>query len=131
MQGQLPPEAQEKVEQLQAIQQKAQQVATQKQQAEQQLAEAENALEVLSEVESDAGMYRQVGELLIETAYDEAQEDLEERVSNLEIRVQTLDKQEGRIKDQFESLQEELQELLSGAGLGGGLGGAGGPPGGA
>ena len=54
MQGQLPPEAQEKVEQLREIQQKAQQIAVQKQQAEQQLAEAENAQDALDEIESDA-----------------------------------------------------------------------------
>ena len=131
MQGQLPPEAQEKVEQLQDAQQKAQQIAVQKQQAEQQLSEAENALDVLSDVEEDTGMYRRVGELLIETEYDDATEELEEKVDSLEIRVQTLDKQEGRVREQFESLQSELQELLQGAGMGGGLGGAGGPPGGA
>lgn len=79
-------------------------------------------------------MYREVGELMVETDYGEAEEDLDERIDSLEIRVQTLSKQEGRIEDQFESLQEELQELLQGAGMGGGLGGgpgAGGPPGGA
>jgi len=131
MQGQLPPEAQEKVEQLQDAQQKAQQIAIQKQQAEQQLAEAENALDVLSEVEEDTGMYRRVGELLVETEYGEAKEDLEDQVDSLEIRVQTLEKQEGRIREQFESLQGELQELLQGVGMGGGIGGPGGPPGGA
>jgi len=128
MQGQLPPEAQEKVEKLQRVQQQAQQVAIQKQQAEQQLAEAENALDALGDVDEDAAVYHRVGELMIQTEYAEAEEDLDERIDSLEIRVQTLDKQEGRVRDQFESLQEELQELLSGAGLGGGLGG---PSGGA
>ena len=133
MQGQLPPEAQEKVEQLQDVQQKAQQIAIQKQQAEQQLAETENALDVLGDIEADTGMYRRVGELLVETEYDDATAELEEKQDNLEIRVQTLEKQEGRIREQFEELQGELQELLQGAGGlgGGGLGGAGGPPGGA
>ena len=45
MQGNLPPEAQEKLEQLQDLQDTAQQVAVQKNQAETQLTESENALE--------------------------------------------------------------------------------------
>lgn len=127
MQGQLPPEAREKVEELQELQGKAQQIAVQKQQAEGQLSESENALEALDDIDADATMYRQVGELFVETEYDEAEEDLEETIDSLEIRVQTLEKQEQRIQEQFEELQSELQQLLQNVG---GLGGGGGPAGG-
>ncbi len=131
MQGQLPPEAREKVEELQELQSKAQQVAVSKQQAEAQLNDAKTAVEALEDVEADATMYREVGELLVETDRDSAEEDLEDRIDSLEIRVQTLEKQEGRFQEQFEELQSELEELLQGANLGGGLGGGGGPaPGG-
>jgi len=125
MQGNLPPEAQEKLEELQDLQETAQQVATQKQQAETQLAEAESALEALADIDGDTAMYRQVGELLVESDYDEAHEDLEEKVDNLGVRVETLEKQEERVQEQFESLQQELQQML-----GGGPGGGGGPMGG-
>lgn len=128
MQGQLPPEAREKLEELQTLQQKAQQVAIQKQQAEGQLSDARNAVEALDEIDEGAGMYRQVGDLLVETGYDEARDDLEERIDNLEIRVKTLDKQADRVEKQFEKLQEELQEMLGGLG-GGAMGGPGGPTG--
>ncbi|GGM68557.1 hypothetical protein GCM10009017_18460 [Halarchaeum rubridurum] len=126
MQGNLPPEAQEKLEELQDLQEKAQTVAAQKQQAETQLSEAETALDELDEIDEDTVMYREVGELLVQTDYDEAAEDLEEKVDNLEIRVQSLEKQETRVEDQFEELQEELQNMLGGAGgmMGGGPGGA-------
>ena len=126
MQGNLPPEAQEKLEELQDLQEKAQQVAAQKQQAETQLQEAETALEELDNIDEDASMYRRVGELLVQTEYGEAEEDLEEKANSLEVRVETLDKQEGRVQEQFEELQTELQNMLQGGGAGG-PGGMGGP----
>ena len=46
---------------------------------------------------------------------------------DLEGRVQTLEKQEERVRDKFEELQGELQQMLQGGGAGGP--GAGGPMG--
>ncbi|MFW6017488.1 MAG: prefoldin subunit beta [Halapricum sp.] len=123
MQGNLPPEAQEKLEELQDLQETAQQVAAQKDQAETQLAESKSALDALEDIDEDTGMYRQVGELLVESDYDEAYEDLEEKVDNLEVRVESLNKQEQRVQEQFEELQQDLQQMLGG----GGGAGAGGP----
>ncbi|MFC6731859.1 MULTISPECIES: prefoldin subunit beta [unclassified Haladaptatus] len=119
MQGNLPPEAQEKLEELQGLQQTAQQVATQKQTAESSLQEAKAALEELENVDEDATMYREVGELFIQTTYEEAKENLSDKVDTLEIRVETLTKQEDRVESQFEELQEELQQMLGGGAMGG------------
>jgi prefoldin beta subunit len=131
MQGSLPPEAQEKVEELRDLQETAQKVAAQKQQAETTLNESEMALEALEDIDEGTTMYREVGELLVETDYDSAYEDLEDKVSSLEIRVEQMSKQEERVQEQFESLQQELQQMLGGGGDG--PGGPGGPmgPGGA
>ena len=128
MQGNLPPEAQEKIEELQDLQETAQQVAVQKQQAESQLTETKTALEELEGLDSDTTMYREVGELMIKTEYADAEENLNEKSDSLEIRVETLQKQEQRVREQFEKLQSELQEMLGG-GAGGPAGGMG--PGGA
>ncbi|WP_121742676.1 prefoldin subunit beta [Natronorubrum halophilum] len=127
MQGNLPPEAQEKIEQLQDLQETAQQVAVQKQEAESSLTDSKNALEELENIDDDTAMYRKVGELLVETEYDAAEDDLEDKVDSLEIRLETLEKQEERVQEQFEDLQGELEELLGGAG--GGMGGPAGPGG--
>lgn len=129
MQGNLPPEAQEKLEQLQNLQETAQQVAVQKNQAETELEESRHAMQAIEDVGSETSMYREVGELMIETDYETAQEELEEKIDSLEIRVETLKKQEDRVETQFENLQEELQQLLGGlgGGGGGGVGGIGGP----
>jgi len=83
MQGNLPPEAQEKIEQLQDLQETAQQVAVQKQEAETGLTEAQNALDELENIDEETTMYRSVGELLVETDYDQAEEDLADNVDSL------------------------------------------------
>ena len=116
MQGNLPPEAQDKLETLQDLQETAQEVAEQKQGAETALTEAESALEALEDVDDGTQMYREVGELLIETDHDDATEQLEEKIDSLEVRVEQLGKQETKVQDKFESLQDELQEMLGGAG---------------
>jgi len=130
MQGSLPPGAQEKVEELKDLQETAQELAVQKSEAETELTDSQNALEELEDIDEDTTMYREVGELLIKTDYAEARENLEEKVDDLEIRVETLERQEERIQEQFEDLQEELQEMLGGGAGGGPMGGMGGPAGG-
>ncbi len=133
MQGNLPPEAQEKLEELQDLQDTAQQVAVQKNQAETNLNESRNALETLEDVDPDTTMYREAGELLIETDHETASEELEEKIDSLEVRLETLKKQEERVQSEFEQLQQELQQMLGGGGgpggpqgpgMGGGAGGA-------
>src|SRR6056297_1464937 len=128
MQGNPPPEAQEKLEELQDLQETAQQVAAQKQSAESTLTESETALDALEDIDEDTVMYREVGELLVETDYETAHDDLSEKVESLEVRVEQLQKQEERVQEQFESLQSELQQMLQGGAGGGpmGPGGAGG-----
>ncbi len=133
MQGNLPPEAQEKIEELQDLQETAQQVAMQKQQAETTLSESRAALDQLEDIDEDTTMYQEVGELLVQTEYATATDELEEKVESLEVRVETLNKQEERVQEQFESLQQELQQMLQGGGAGGpqgpggpGMGGPGG-----
>ncbi|MCH7659902.1 MAG: prefoldin subunit beta [Euryarchaeota archaeon] len=131
MQGNLPPEAQEKLEELQGLQETAQQVAVQKNQAESSLNETQQALETLADVDEGTTMYREAGELLIETDHESANDELDEKVDSLEVRLETLKKQEERVQTQFEELQQELQQMLGGAGGGPSPGGMGGPgPGG-
>jgi prefoldin beta subunit len=130
MQGSLPPEAQEKIEELQDLQETTEQLTAQKGQAETSLNESRTALEALEDIDEDATMYREIGELLVHTDYAEAKENLEEKVEDLEVRVDQLEKREQKTQEQFEELQEELQQLLQG-GEGGGPMGPGGPGAGA
>ena len=120
MQGNIPPEAQQTLEELQTLQEQAQQVVVQKNEAERTLRESEHALEALEDVDPDATMYQEVGSLLLETDHATASEELEDRVQKLEIRVETLKKQEDRVQSQFESLQSDLREKLGDFAGGGG-----------
>jgi prefoldin beta subunit len=105
-------------------QETTEQLAAQKGQAESSLNEAKTALDALEDIDEDATMYREIGELLVKTDYDDASESLEEKVDSLEVRVEQLEKREGRTREQFEELQEELQQMLQ---QGGGPMGPGGP----
>ena len=124
MQGNLPPEAQEKIEELQDLQETTEQLAAQKGQAETSLNEAKTALDALEDIDEDATMYREIGELMVKTDYADASESLSEKVDSLEVRVEQLAKREERTHEQFEELQEELQQMLQ---QGGGPMGPGGP----
>ncbi|PNW65257.1 UNVERIFIED_CONTAM: prefoldin subunit beta [Euhalothece sp. KZN 001] len=124
MQGSLPPDAEEKLEKLQSLQTTARQLATQKEQSERALTESKTALAALEELDPETEMYRSVGSLLVETDYGTAEEDLGEKGESLQIRVDQLERQEERIRDQFESLQEDLQQLLGGLGGGPSVGGS-------
>jgi prefoldin beta subunit len=124
MQGNLPPEAQEKIEELQDLQETTEQLAAQKGQAETSLNEAKTALDALEDIDEDATMYREIGELMVKTNYADASESLSEKVDSLEVRVEQLAKREERTQEQFQELQEELQQMLQ---QGGGPMGPGGP----
>lgn len=114
MQGNLPPEAQEKLEELQELQGTAQELAVQKAQTETELQEAKEALEHLGQLDDDTEVYQEVGELMVKTTTDDAHDDLTERRDSLEQRVEALGRQEERIEERFEELQSDLQEVLGG-----------------
>jgi len=59
-------------------------------------------------------MYREIGEVLVETDYESAYDDLENKVDSLEVRTEQLEKQEERVQEQFDDLQGELQQMLQG-----------------
>ncbi|PSQ40494.1 prefoldin subunit beta, partial [Halobacteriales archaeon SW_12_71_31] len=81
----------------------------------------------LENIDEETTMYREVGGLLVRTDYEAASENLQEKVESLELRVENLDRQENRVREKFESLQEELQDMLGGAGGAGGMPGGPGP----
>tara|TARA_B110000263_G_C15247891_1_gene482610 strand:- start:695 stop:1042 length:348 start_codon:yes stop_codon:yes gene_type:complete len=113
MSQQLPPVAQDKLENLQSFQAKAQQVTMQKHHTEAQLVDYKAALSTLSTTDTKASLYRHIGNLMVETSHNNAENDLNERIESLELRLQAFSKQSDRIQKQSEKLQKELQELLN------------------
>src|SRR5512141_2517187 len=112
MSGELPPQIQNQLAQLQQLQQQAQAVMTQKTQIEGLIRETEAALKELEESADDAVIYNSVGELLFRADKAKLMEELKERKDMLDIRLKTMAKQEERIQGRFTQLQEQLQQTL-------------------
>jgi prefoldin beta subunit len=112
MSQELPPQIKNQLAQLQQIQQQAQAIAVQKNQVEINLKETELALEELEKLEPDAVIYRAIGDLLIKSERDKTKESLKEKKDTLDLRLQTLARQEERIQKRFQQLQEQLKQAI-------------------
>ncbi len=112
MSAELPPQIKNQLAQLQQIQQQAQAIAVQKNQVEITLKETELALSELEKLDADAVVYRAIGDLLIKTERDKTKEDLKEKKDTLDLRLQTLARQEERAQTRFQQLQEQLKQAI-------------------
>lgn len=108
----LPPQIKNQLAQLQQIQQQAQAIAVQKNQVELTLKETDLALEELEKLDADAVVYRAIGDLLIRTERDKTKESLKEKKDTLDLRMQTLARQEERAQKRFQQLQEQLKQAI-------------------
>jgi prefoldin beta subunit len=112
MSQELPPQVKNQLAQMQQIQQQAQAIITQKNQVEISLKETELALEELEKLDNDAVIYRAIGDLLIKTEREKTKEFLKEKKDMLDLRVQTLARQEERAQKRFQQLQEQLKQAI-------------------
>ncbi|MDM7939250.1 MAG: prefoldin subunit beta [Methanothrix sp.] len=112
MSGELPPQIQNQLAQLQQLQQQAQAVMTQKNQIEVLIRETEAALKELEKSSDDAVIYKSVGELLFRADRSKLMEELKERKEMMDLRLKTMAKQEERIQSRFTQLQEQLKLTL-------------------
>ncbi|MCE8424626.1 MAG: prefoldin subunit beta [Candidatus Methanoperedens sp.] len=112
MNAELPPQIKNQLAQMQQIQQQAQAIATQKNQVEITLKETDLALEELGKLESDAVVYRAIGNLLMKTERDTTKDFLKEKKDTLDLRMQTLARQEERVQKRFQQLQEQLKQAM-------------------
>ena len=112
MSGELPPQVQNQLAQLQQLQQQAQAVMTQKGQIEALTREIDAALKELEKSSDDAIIYKSVGELLFRAEKGKLVEELKERKDMMDLRLKTMAKQEERIQSRFTQLQEQLKLSL-------------------
>ena len=112
MSQELPPQVKNQLAQMQQIQQQAQAIITQKNQVEISLKETELALEELEKLDTDAVVYRAIGDLLIKTEREKTKEFLKEKKDTLDLRLQTLARQEERAQKRFQQLQEQLKQAI-------------------
>src|SRR3989338_1837993 len=101
----------DKVNQLQVIQHNLQNILMQKQQLESQVAEIDSALEGLTSTDK---AYKIVGRIMVASAKEDLQKDLESSKEVQELRLKNLVNQENSLKKKFAEAQEEaMKELKS------------------
>jgi len=105
-------EINKKIEQFEALRQTYYAILIQKQKLKQQYDEIENALNELSKIENEKTIYKLVGNVMIQRDKESLINELKEKKEILEIRLQSLEKQEEKLKDKLEKLQAELENLL-------------------
>ncbi len=109
--GELPPQVQNMVAQLQQLQQQLQLVATQKAQLEALIKEAKNALEELEKSKNEFA-YKAVGNVMVLLEKAEIEKDLREKIDTYEVRKNMLEKQENKLRERLNDLQAKLQAML-------------------
>jgi len=102
--------------QLQQLQAQLQALQGQKIQLESMLRENEDALEELNKAKDDEIIYKSVGEILVKSTKDDAIKELVDKKETMNIRKQTLDRQEERLQKRLTQLQEQIQGILGGLG---------------
>ncbi|HIH31959.1 TPA: prefoldin subunit beta [Candidatus Woesearchaeota archaeon] len=102
-------ELQEKINQLQLIQQNLNNFALQRQQFQIQQSEAESALNEISDSKTS---YKIIGSIMVKTEPETLKKELEEKLQMLKIRINSIEKQEAKIREKAEELQKEVLSEL-------------------
>ena len=98
----IPENIQQQLNQFQQLQQQAQAVTMQIQNVEVQIQETE--------------VFKQAGTLLIKVEYADALSDTEEKLETLQLRKQTMARQEDRVMKKLEEMQATIQAAMQGMG---------------
>jgi len=98
-----------KITQLQLLQQNLQNLVAQKQQLESQLVELDSAVAELHPTEK---AYRIIGKIMLATPTEKLLQELQEKKEVLEVRLRNFSKQEEKLKQNLEGLQQQVREEL-------------------
>ncbi len=113
--GEMPPQLQNQLAQLQQLKVQIEAAGRQKMQVEAMLHDSENALEELEKHDEKSAIYKNVGMLMIKTGRDEVNEELSEKKETYALRLKTLERQEERVQKRYQQLQQQLREALGAA----------------
>ena len=112
----IPENIQNQLNQFQQLQQQAQAVNMQVQNVEIQIQETEKALEELKKTDETTEVFKQAGTLLIKVEYADALAETEEKLETLQLRKQTMSRQEERVMKKLEEMQATIQAAMQGMG---------------
>ena len=105
---------QDQINRLQQMRMQLQMIVQQRQQVELRLKEIEEALEELEKTDEKTPIYKSIGAILIKTkGKSDITKELKSNKESLELRKNTLEKQEGRTKEKLNELQSKVQNALS------------------
>lgn len=110
----IPENIQHQLDQFQQLQQQAQAVTMQVQTVDVQIQETEKALEELNKSDENTEVFKQAGSLLIKVNYNDALTDMEDKLETLNLRKQTLSRQEERVMKKLEEMQVNIQSAMNG-----------------
>ncbi len=99
----------EKIEKLQVLEHNLQGILAQKQQFQSQLFEVNSALE---EIDGSEEVYKILGGVLLRKKKEEVKKELEEKRDLTQIRITTIEKQEKKMREQAQTLQEEVVKKM-------------------
>ncbi|MFO8016693.1 MAG: prefoldin subunit beta [Candidatus Woesearchaeota archaeon] len=100
----------EKVSQLQNLEQNLQSFAMQKQNIQMQLMEVESAL---SEIEKTDSTYKIVGNVMVAAKKDDLKKELQNKQEMLNMRIKSVEKQEGKLREKASSMQSEVMGSMN------------------
>jgi len=106
----LPPKTQQRLLLLQQLYQQLQNLMARKQQLQLELMEVENALKALEKVGDDTPVYKSIGSLLIRSEKAELVQELEDKKTFLNLRIEQVEREEERAREQIEDLRTKLRK---------------------
>jgi prefoldin beta subunit len=107
-------QVQDQLIRLQQLQSQFQVIQQQRQQVEVRLKEVEEALEELKNVKEKTPIYKSIGSLLIKAdSKKEVIQELESTKESLDVRKNSLHKQEGRTREKLTELQSKVQNAIN------------------
>ena len=105
---------QDQITRLQQMRMQLQMIMQQRQQIDLRLKETDEALDELDKTDSKTPIYKSVGAILIKTkGKGEITKELKSNKESLELRKNTLEKQEGRTKEKLNELQSKVQNSIN------------------
>jgi len=112
--GEMSQQLQDQMGRLQQLQNQLQVIQQQRSQVEQRLKEVEEALEELEDATDKTPIYKSVGSVLIKAeGKTKIIEELSSNKESLDIRKNSLNKQEGQTREKINELQSKVQNALS------------------
>jgi prefoldin beta subunit len=99
----------EKINNLSMLEQNAQQLSTQRQSFQSQILEIDSALE---ELKNSKEAYRIIGSIMVKSDASKLKEELDSKKKLIDIRVNSIEKQEEIAREKAKKLQEEIMNEL-------------------